>query len=378
MNELKKYLEKNGPTQNTVVEKKSNNLLVIILTFLLTTLIVGSGVFFYQKTSFEDNKNEALENLETSFQEQIASLTEQIEELTKEEEEVEENSNEESLGGYLTYTNPDADFSFQYPEGIKLIAGGSDNVQELSMSVTVQNIDNMLVDAPDNLSQSGSQSDMLALNQGLFNPNGLTITPWSLDASEQVISIDGKNSKSFVTFGRFEVCSALLERSLVFYNNGHRVTITLYGPKDSIIASMPYHWHSVPGECGSASIWKEGQQVPFYQLLLAGNASTIAQNWFNTFDNIIDSIDIEYGNIASVLENIFTYNHNVSSSNITVSIIQQTSNYTRGEVTINGETSIFLAAKGNGDWNIIHEGNGALMCDAVASFPEEMKHDCAG
>lgn len=385
MNELKKYLEKNNPAQNTVVEKKSNNLLVIILTFLLTTLIVGSGVFFYQKTSFESNKNEALENLEISFEEQIALLTEQIEELTKveEEEEIEGESQENSLDGYTTYSNEAANFSFQYPSNIGLMSGNPRNNQELSISITVQNINDMPDDGPWWLSKQGAIDDMNTLEDGQFN----NVYGNFLDSSKNIITIADQNAKSYLTLGRFEICDTIFERTLLFYSNNHRVTITLYGPVNDIVSSMGGYFTN--NESCNNKVWAEGKRDLFYTLLLNTNAPFAAQNWFGTFDNIISSLNIggidnSYDSatidLVPGLKAAFAYKYGISTNDIMITISQSTNTHARGTVTMNGESGVFLATRGNGDWGIVHDGNESIMCSVVLlyGFPFNMTSDCAG
>jgi len=65
---------------------------------------------------------------------------------------------------------------------------------------------------------------------------------------------------------------------------------------------------------------------------------------------------------------------------LSISIEQETDNYARGSVSFEpgAPGGIFLAAKIDGAWQIVHEGNGEIPCSLVKyGFPGEMLKDCA-
>jgi inhibitor of cysteine peptidase len=74
--------------------------------------------------------------------------------------------------------------------------------------------------------------------------------------------------------------------------------------------------------------------------------------------------------------------HNTKPSLIIVGVDQEAENHARGGVSF-GEPGIggglFLAAKVDGQWRLIFDGNGAISCEKVRyyKFPEEMINDCA-
>jgi hypothetical protein len=68
------------------------------------------------------------------------------------------------------------------------------------------------------------------------------------------------------------------------------------------------------------------------------------------------------------------------ANTLTIKINQETENNVRGSVSfVEGEAGgIFLAAKVNGVWQIVYDGNGQIPCTLSSyGFPKEMLSDCA-
>lgn len=75
--------------------------------------------------------------------------------------------------------------------------------------------------------------------------------------------------------------------------------------------------------------------------------------------------------------------HDESVSHVKIHIDKETENHVRGNVTIfsadeTSSSGYFLAAKVDGTWKIVIDGNGAIPCSLVRSydFPENMIEDC--
>ena len=95
-----------------------------------------------------------------------------------------------------------------------------------------------------------------------------------------------------MVLGRFEVCNVTFERKLLFYNNNYQIVITSSGPEKDIIDSMPQYFEINSSNCGNEKVWDFDKQAQFYQDLVDGKGSDVAQDWFNTFDDIISTIEI--------------------------------------------------------------------------------------
>lgn len=87
--------------------------------------------------------------------------------------------------------------------------------------------------------------------------------------------------------------------------------------------------------------------------------------------------------ITNEIKQLFAEKYNKDLSDIRVAIGQQTENHLRGSVQFAmngefGEGGIVLAAKIDGKWQIVFDGNGGISCALVESFnfPAEMIEDC--
>jgi hypothetical protein len=89
---------------------------------------------------------------------------------------------------------------------------------------------------------------------------------------------------------RFEVCSVLFERTLVFYPGAYKVTISLDGPTQDIIASMPEFFMTDPVNCGDQPVWNRDKMGEFMPTLAQGKGKGAAQAWYDTFTRIIQTI----------------------------------------------------------------------------------------
>lgn len=68
------------------------------------------------------------------------------------------------------------------------------------------------------------------------------------------------------------------------------------------------------------------------------------------------------------------------AATLSVSVTQETQNYARGGVSfVSGQPGgFFLAAKINGKWQLVFDGNGQISCNLSSyGFPSEMLADCA-
>lgn len=87
---------------------------------------------------------------------------------------------------------------------------------------------------------------------------------------------------------------------------------------------------------------------------------------------------------SDIIKRLFADKYQKPLTEISIKISRETENHVRGGVTIGepgpGAGGNFLAAKVNGAWQIIFDGNGQISCKLVNSygFPAEMISDCIG
>lgn len=78
-----------------------------------------------------------------------------------------------------------------------------------------------------------------------------------------------------------------------------------------------------------------------------------------------------------LIQKLFSDKYNTKASAVQLTVNQETDTHVRGTVQIEGESGgIFLAYKVNDSWHLAHDGNGAVPCQDVTDFPEDMKADC--
>src|SRR3989339_381452 len=114
---------------------------------------------------------------------------------------------------------------------------------------------------------------------------------WPFGASKKIRKIKNKNAQEFMVLNRFEVCDVNFGRKLYFFNNNYQVVITLKIDPKIIKNSMPNYFTTNKEDCGEELVWDLEKQEDFYNTLKSGQGSPEAQNWFNTFDRIIETIE---------------------------------------------------------------------------------------
>ena len=112
-------------------------------------------------------------------------------------------------------------------------------------------------------------------------------------------------------------------------------------------------------------IFKDGSQCP-------------DENFYKGDCQKGDNIDV-----IAAIKDLFIKKYNKKTDEVTITINQQDATHIRGGVKFGasgvGEGGIFLAAKVNGVWQLIFDGNGQIDCALVApyNFPADMISDCA-
>lgn len=80
------------------------------------------------------------------------------------------------------------------------------------------------------------------------------------------------------------------------------------------------------------------------------------------------------------IRELFAQKYPKYAGTVSVTIEKQTENYARGSVIFEtgAPGGIFLAAKTNGEWNVVFDGNGQIPCSLSSyGFPGDMLSDCS-
>ncbi len=178
---------------------------------------------------------------------------------------------------WMVYEDTDAGFTIRYPHSVTL---GEDLIVE---SDPIETLEGTM-----GYNRETALKNQKALQDGEYGDS----VDFALDASQRVRPIDGTSAQEFMVLGRFEVCDVTFERKLYFFNNDHQVVITLLGSQDEIMQSSSVFFATDNNNCGDMMIWDFEKQDDFYRTLSRGNGSEVAQNWFNDFDAIIDTLSL--------------------------------------------------------------------------------------
>lgn len=185
------------------------------------------------------------------------------------------------------YADNQAGFSLSYPATVSL--GGTPE-EKLFLTIRSTLITNL--DAPLGFDKKTAQEDAAALAQGQF---GYRYIGCALEQSEQVRKIGGEEKlygKIYMSLVCLEACDVKFDRTIIFYNNGYQIVITLSANKEKIINSMPEYFQTDPANCSNKPFWNYNLINKFNQTLIDQQGSADAQQWYETFNEIVDSIRI--------------------------------------------------------------------------------------
>ncbi|MBU0767410.1 hypothetical protein KKF55_06595 [Patescibacteria group bacterium] len=180
------------------------------------------------------------------------------------------------------YEDENTGLSFKYPHSVSL----EDEEGKMKLSVTVEPVDSL--EGTMGYNEETALKNLESLQQGDYGES----VDFPLEASKQVVSVGDTYAQQFMVLGRFEVCSVMLERKLYFFHNNNQIVITLYGSKEDIVGSSSEFFTTNPENCAEELIWDFEKQTDFYSLLENGSGSVAAQEWFDTFERIVNTVDL--------------------------------------------------------------------------------------
>jgi len=237
------------------------NILIIlgIIFVLIIVVFLYKQQLFIENFIFSDKLNE----------EQEVNNNDQIEET------------EDEIDSWQLHIDDKAGFSVKYPQNAVFQGGLED---DLSFNITVTHIDDLEYPG---FGKEEALNNIEELNKGEYGEE----FDWPLKLSKKVIRVGNKNMQGFMVLGRFEVCDVVFERRLIFYNNNYQIEITLRGDKDKIVESMSQYFKIDNLNCQDDKIWDFDKQNEFYQNLSDGKGSVVAQEWFDSFDEMVKTIE---------------------------------------------------------------------------------------
>jgi hypothetical protein len=183
---------------------------------------------------------------------------------------------------WIYYENEEAEFSIKYPHNISM---DIEDQVDFYLSITNQDVESL--EGTMGYNKETAEKNVKSLENGEYGEG----VDFPLEVSKKVREIMGVNAQEFMVLGRFEICDLRLERKLYFFNNDQQIVITLIVAKDNIISDHPEYLTVNEDNCGKDMIWDFEKQDQFYQNLEEGNLSGLTQEWFDVFDEIVDTIE---------------------------------------------------------------------------------------
>ncbi|MFA7681773.1 MAG: hypothetical protein WCX61_01960 [Candidatus Peribacteraceae bacterium] len=203
---------------------------------------------------------------------------------------------EEDLWQY--YDDVNGGFSFQYPYSVSL--NGEDEGQ-MQLSVLVEPIDSF--EGAMGYNKETSLKNLEALKRGNYGES----VDFALEESKKVVRVEDAYAQQFMVLGRFDVCDITFERKLYFFHNSNLIVITLSAPQEAVVQSAPEYFTRDPENCGESLIREFEKQADFYQMLAQGEGAEPAQEWFDTFDAIVNTITfVDTPDISALLQGMWT------------------------------------------------------------------------
>jgi hypothetical protein len=187
------------------------------------------------------------------------------------------------------YEDKKAGFSVKYPYNVVL----SNEEGNLSLDIKVIKIDDL--DYP-GFDKTDVLKDVQALKDKKLTENSGQY--WGIPISEKIRKIGELNGQEMMVLSRFEVCDVTFERKLLFYHDDYQVVLTLKEDKSNIIDNLPQYFRLFEENCGSEIVWDLDKQDQFYEDLVGGKSFFTAQEWFDNFDEIVDTVEIYETTVA--------------------------------------------------------------------------------
>lgn len=175
-----------------------------------------------------------------------------------------------------TYTNSDAGFSFSYPSTIVL----NDESQNSNKIMLFTNVDK-LTDIPEDLPMSMGRIDALKEKERLSKGEG-----------DELVKIGSLNGQIDTTFAQLDVCSVMFVRTVTFFPGEYRVKLVLAAPKARIFAEMSEYFKIDQANCGPGQVWDLNKVNGFEVKLKDKHGSGVAQEWYDAFEPIVQSISL--------------------------------------------------------------------------------------
>ena len=257
------------PLSSDVPQKQAVPVWVIFLVLFLTSLVMGMGIYIgFQKGWFA-----ARPTLSTKTETPTPSVA---------------TTQARMVAGadWKTYTDEQAGFTLKYPPTITLNEYAK-GVSNLVLGIDVEKIDAL----PESMPLGQDRATAIIDRDALLSGKAQTIGDFA--ASDALVRIGGTyNGRMTSVLSRFEICSVIFSRALIFYPNDFQVRISLNGDEVQIEKDMPEFFKVDSTNCGEMTMWNRDIRGTFMPTLSEGKGKGAGQLWYDTFDAIIKTITL--------------------------------------------------------------------------------------
>lgn len=185
---------------------------------------------------------------------------------------------------WQSHNNVEPRYSFKYPLTVSL------NQPEEKAPFLLKTT-NLRIERT-NASGTVPNEDLLVMAKNIQNGDYDNFWGDSLEDSRIISKIDGVNYREELLLTGATDCELNFERKLVFFADDYLVTLSLIAPADKILTENPDFFKVGPEDCQNKQIWKFERQSEFYLMLKENSENKTAQEWFNLFDLIKESLKI--------------------------------------------------------------------------------------
>jgi len=265
-------VEKNTPVEpvtTSVVPKQAVPIWIIFLVLFLISLVVGMGIYIGFQNGWFTAKPSLVGRIETPAPSVSVSQARIV-----------------AGADWKTYKDERAGFTLKYPSTITLNEYAK-GVPNLVLGIDVEKIDAL----PESMPLGQDRKTAILDRDALLNGKAQTIGDFA--ASDALVRIGGMyNGRMTSVLSRFEICSVIFSRALIFYPNDFQVRISLNGDEVQIEKDMPEFFKVDSTNCGEMTMWNRDIRGTFMPTLSEGKGKGAGQLWYDTFDAIIKTITL--------------------------------------------------------------------------------------
>ncbi|GEM_PF-2693771 len=242
------------------------------------------------------SKKSETENIKNNKNEQLNKLADEL------ANELKNTATEINTSDWQVYKNEELGFEFKYPKYVFMKSEiedyhNWDNHNEIIvLSLKIKKIEDFDEEAPSGFDKNNILKHKQELEQGKLSEKYIDWKP--VEDSQRIVKLNQNiYADEFFISGRFVTDDVTFEKSLIFYLKNYFIYFKLNGPNKNIITDNPKYFIDLEKEfcttCDELEIkmwdYENKAQKNFYKDLVSDKEMGSANQWFNTFDQILST-----------------------------------------------------------------------------------------